>query len=143
MTLQELSEQYRVYKRKSCPSFPVEYIPKTKYDARTTNGLQAAITARINICNGSYAWRCNSVGILRDGKWTTSGATKGISDISSVIRTNSGKIIPAFWEIKFNGDTQSSIQAKWQDRVEKAGGRYYIVQTWEQFDKLFNELISE
>ena len=54
--------------------------------------------------------------------------TKGSADISATIQGKSVKI-----EIKWGNDRQSPAQVKYQSEIEKAGGIYVIVHTYDQF----------
>ena len=53
--------------------------------------------------------------------------TKGSADISATIHGKSVKI-----EIKWGHDRQSQAKAKYQSEIEKAGGIYLIVHTFDQ-----------
>ena len=54
--------------------------------------------------------------------------TKGSADISATIQGKSIKI-----EIKWGKDRQSPAQAKYQAEIEKAGGIYLIIHTFDEF----------
>jgi hypothetical protein len=62
------------------------------------------------------------------GKWTPGQSTKGTADISSTIRGRSVKI-----EIKYKKDVQSQVQKDYQASIERAGGVYIIVRTFDEF----------
>jgi hypothetical protein len=62
------------------------------------------------------------------GKWTPGQSTKGTADISSTIRGRSVKI-----EIKYGKDVQSQVQKEYQASIERAGGVYIIVRTFDEF----------
>ena len=62
------------------------------------------------------------------GKWTPGQSTKGTADISATIRGRSVKL-----EVKFGKDVQSQVQKEYQASIEKAGGVYIIVRTFDEF----------
>ena len=66
-------------------------------------------------------------------KYIPSAMTKGSADISATIQGKSVKI-----EIKWGHDRQSQAQAKYQAEIEKAGGIYIIVSTFDQFYNSYN-----
>jgi hypothetical protein len=67
------------------------------------------------------------------GKWTPGQSTKGTADISSTIRGRSVKI-----EIKYGKDVQSQVQKEYQAAIERAGGVYIIVRTFDEFVVWYN-----
>lgn len=66
-----------------------------------------------------------------------SSARKGSADISAIIRGRSVKL-----EIKYGKDRQSDVQKAYQAEVERAGGVYIIVRTFDQFYEWYNQFIS-
>jgi hypothetical protein len=59
---------------------------------------------------------------------------KGSADISATINGRSVKI-----EIKMQ-DKQSEAQRKYQEQVELAGGKYWLVRSFDQFLTYYNDL---
>ncbi len=127
-----------------CPTFPIEYLPKPKYEDRTANGLTKCIIDYIKF-SGGQAERINSTGRPIDQrktytdvlgrtrqvggyKWVFGTGTKGTADISATINGKSIKI-----EVKIGNDKQSEAQEKYQCEIERAGGIYVIAKTFEQF----------
>lgn len=130
-------------------SLPREYVPKTKFEDRTANGLTKSVIAWIKLHNGQ-AERINTMGRYLPGKTVSKGfygttttkgkyipttSTPGSADISATIRGRSVKI-----EVKIGADRQSDAQRKYQQDVEAAGGIYWIVKTFDQFIELWQTL---
>lgn len=127
-----------------CPSFPIEYLPKPKYNDRTANGLTKCIIDYIRLCGGQ-AERINSTGRTIDQrksytdvlgrartigsiKWIYGTSTNGTADISATIKGKSVKI-----EVKIGKDKQSEVQKKYQKELEQAGGIYFLAKNFEEF----------
>jgi hypothetical protein len=72
------------------------------------------------------------------GKWTKGTGTKGSADISATINGRSVKI-----EIKYGKDRQSEAQIRYQEMIEKAGGTYLIVKSFDDFIQWFDLFISK
>jgi len=127
------------------PSIDEKYIPYTKWADNSANALTKCVIAYITFMGGQ-AERISSQGQYREGakiqvgtgelahhrqlpgKWTPGQSTKGTADISSTIRGRSVKI-----EIKFGKDVQSQVQKDYQASIERAGGVYIIVRTFDEF----------
>ena len=117
----------------------------TKWSDNSANSLTQCVTAYITFMGGQ-AERISSQGQYREGakiqvgtgelahqrqlpgKWTPGQSTKGTADISSTIRGRSVKI-----EIKYGKDVQSQVQKEYQASIERAGGVYIIVRTFDEF----------
>jgi len=126
------------------PSIDERYIPYTDWKDNSANSLTKCVIAYITFMGGQ-AERISSQGQYREGakiqigtgelahtkqlpgKWTPGQSTKGTADISSTIRGRSVKI-----EIK-QKDKQSEAQKQYQQAIEKAGGVYIIVRTFDEF----------
>ena len=134
MTLKELS---RIEHEAKCAktSMPPAYVPVTKFTDLTANGLTKCIETFIRLEQG-YADRVNNMGVMRDGKWTTSGTRKGIPDIFAA-KHPTGRMVGI--EVKIGKDRQSDDQKKRQEEIEQSGGVYIIAKTFEQF---YNEWIK-
>ena len=128
------------------PEFPPNYIPKTVYKDSTANGLTKAIIDYITL-NGYQAERINTMGVARtkyrtDGsvagvQWTKGTGTPGSADISATIKGRSVKI-----EVKIGKDRQSDAQKRYQEKIEQAGGVYYIARNFDDFVIFFNEIVN-
>ena len=71
-----------------------------------------------------------------------SGMRKGLADIKAVI--NGKPIDIELKRIYKNGkDRQSDSQVLEQSRIERAGGQYWIVSSFEDFYQKYNEYINE
>lgn len=71
------------------------------------------------------------------GKYVKSTTTNGTADISATIKGRSVKI-----EIKWKKDTQSDNQKKYEESVNKAGGIYIIIKTFDDFVDWFDDFNS-
>jgi len=127
------------------PSIDEKYIPYTKWADNSANALTKCVIAYITFMGGQ-AERISSQGQYREGakiqvgtgelahtkqlpgKWTPGQSTKGTADISATIRGRSVKL-----EIKYGKDVQSQVQKDYQAAIEKAGGVYIIVRTFDEF----------
>ena len=69
------------------------------------------------------------------GKWTKGQGTKGTADISSTINGKSVKI-----EVKYGRDVQSEVQKQYQNKIETAGGIYYIARDFDKFVEWYNTI---
>ena len=127
-------------------NIPPHARPKPKkYNTGTSNGLTNAI---IDWCtlHGHHAERTGNEGRYIEGKTVTnvmgqtvhmkgkripSSGTKGTSDLKLCVW---GRFIAI--EVKVGKDRQSQDQLWYQQKVERAGGWYYIVKTFDEFLKL-------
>lgn len=126
------------------------FIAPRRYTDKTANGLTICILDFLRL-QGHQAERINSTGryvdntkIVSDvlgfkkrigsGQWIKGSGQKGTADISSTILGLSVKI-----EVKMR-DRQSPDQIAYQEQVERAGGMYWIVRSFEEFMNKYNEL---
>jgi hypothetical protein len=126
------------------PSMPPEYVPKTKYNDKTANGLTKCIVDWINL-NGFRADRVSSAGRYIDSKkivtdilgkkrtigsgtWVKSGTRRGYSDINATIKGRSVMI-----EVKIGKDRMSEDQKQFAEAEKQAGGEYWVVKDFEDF----------
>lgn len=151
MTLKELTALAYKENYKDKPLYP-EYARYVKpYKDKTANDLTRCIVDFLKF-SGWQAERISVTGryvdnskIVSDvigrqrkigsGKWIKPSMTKGSADISSTIKGMSVK-----WEVK-KKDKQSEHQKKYQEDIERAGGKYFIVRSWDEFYKLYTSLI--
>ncbi len=132
------------------PNTPVEWLAPRKYSDNTANSLTRCVIDFIRF-KGGQAERISNTGRVIDnrksftdviGRTRTIGQTKyipgtgtnGTADISATIGGKSVKI-----EIKIGSDRQSEAQKQYQQDVEKAGGIYVIVKSFQEFFEWFNE----
>lgn len=140
--------------RIDCPNVPIHAIPAPKYSDNSANGLTKCVIDFL-ILSGHQAERINTMGRPIDNRkqvtdvigrtktigtmtWGKSTATKGSADISATIQGHSVKI-----EIKFGRDRQSEDQKKYQQDIERAGGQYWLVKTFDQFYKKYCEYLEK
>jgi hypothetical protein len=135
-------------------SMPVKYLESMLTDWKDTsaNSLTKSIIFYIN-ATGNQAERISNQGQYREGnkievgtgeiaytkqlpgKWTKGQGTKGTADISSIINGKSVKI-----EVKYGRDIQSQVQKDYQNKIETAGGIYYIARDFDTFIEWYNTL---
>ena len=123
----------------------------TKHTEKTANGLTKAVIRWIEL-HGGQAERINTQGTFIKGKVITKGfygqvrtegkyipttGTKGSADVSAVVNGKTWKI-----EIKIGRDVQSENQRRYQESIERAGGKYSIVKTFDEFVALWKEVIN-
>ena len=126
----ELNRVYIEYNEREFPEFPQNYNVAVKnrvQGTRPSNTIQNCIVKYL-LWSGYQAEQINTTGIYRNGGWTFSGSTRGSADISAIIKGRSVKI-----EVKYGKDKQSEAQIKYQERVERAGGIYWIVKNFTDF----------
>jgi len=131
-----------IQRRIESPSIPASYIVGNKYTEKNANDIEKAIERFARI-TGFLAERTKTQGRLMGAtykdtdngrltvskeKFVTSTSRKGSSDMKLLIQ---GK--PIYCEIKFGKDTQKADQKKYQADVERNGGVYIIVKTFEDF----------
>lgn len=140
-------------KRDKYPSIPESYIPLTDWNDNSANALTKCVIAWITYMGGQ-AERISSQGQYREGKkvqvgtgtlshskqlpgkWTPGQSTKGTADISATIKGRSVKI-----EIKYGKDRQSDVQKEYQASIERAGGVYIIVRTFDEFVEWYQKFV--
>jgi hypothetical protein len=135
------------------PNVPDIALPKIEYNDRSANGLTKCVVDFLNL-SGHQAERINTMGRMIDnrkqvtdviGRTKTIGSakyipttgTKGSADISATIYGGSVKI-----EVKYGADRQSQAQKDYQAMIERAGGQYWIVKTFEDFYDKFKTFES-
>jgi hypothetical protein len=77
--------------------------------------------------------------VVGGGKYIKGSGTKGSADLHSTIRIKEYGV-SVKWEVKWGKDTQKPHQKKYQQQVEKAGGLYYVVKTFEDFYQKYKRL---
>jgi len=131
------------------PTFPEHCIPYTVWSDTSANALTKCVTEFINM-SGYQAERISTQGTYIEGKklkvaditrpsagkYIPTQGTKGSADISSTIHGRSVKI-----EIK-QKDKQSEHQKAYQLSIEKAGGVYIIVRTFDEFIIWYDNFVA-
>ena len=128
------------------------YLPSTDWSDNSANSLTKSIIFYIN-ATGNQAERISNQGQYRagkkiqvgtgeiaytkelKGKWTPGQGTKGTADISATINGKSVKI-----EVKYGRDKQSDVQKQYQQKIETAGGIYYIARDFDSFVEWYKTL---
>ena len=135
------------YQGKTIPEY-AKY--RKKYSTRTANGLTRAIIDWLKL-NGWHAERINTMGRPVDNTkvvtntlgqkqrigsidWIPGTGQKGSADISATIRGLSVKI-----EVKMK-DRQSEHQKAYQAEIERAGGIYWLVRSFDEFIEKYKTL---
>lgn len=147
-SLQDLRGLALADSRAKHPTLPEGARYVKPYEDRTANGLTRAIIDFLRF-QGWQAERINCTGRRIDGrkvvtdvtgfsrtigsvKWLPTSGQKGTADISATIRGRSVKI-----EVKMK-DRQSEDQKIYQQQIERAGGQYWLVHSFEEFMKYYN-----
>lgn len=133
--------------RKRHPDFPDAYRPMKKYQTSTANGLTKAVVDFLNF-SGHFASRINNTGTWvkergnpNGGFYRPSTQTKGIADISANI--NKGGIAHAVWiEVKIGKDRMSTAQYEFKEKVERAGAKYWVIKSFDDFFEKYTEFIN-
>lgn len=130
---------------------------KFKYNDKTANGLTQMVIRYIKFIGGQ-AERISTTGRMIDNtkvvtnvighkyrigstEWVKGTGTKGSADISAIIKSNKGTVIPWKIEIKMK-DKQSEAQKQYEQSVITAGGQYSIVHSFEEFTTKLETLIT-
>jgi hypothetical protein len=133
------------------PNMHPDCIPRPVYSDKTANGLTKMVIDWITL-NGGQAERISNMGRYIDsskvvtnvlgqrmkigsGKFIPGAGTNGTADISAIVKGRSVKI-----EVKMK-DKQSDAQKKYQESVERAGGIYYIVRSFDEFIEKYISLL--
>lgn len=134
------------------PSMNPAYLSSTDWSDNSANSLTKSIIFYIN-ATGNQAERIGNQGQYREGnkievgtgeiaytkrlpgKWTKGQGTKGTADISATINGKSVKI-----EVKYGRDKQSDVQKQYQQKIETAGGIYYIARDFDSFVEWYKTL---
>jgi hypothetical protein len=135
------------------PNVPDIALPKIEYNDRSANGLTKMVLDFL-LLSGHFCERTGNEGRVIDGRKTytdvigrqktigtvkriKSSGTKGTSDLKAVLY---GRMIAI--EIKWGNDRQSQAQKDYQAMIERAGGQYWIVKTFEDFYDKFKTFES-
>lgn len=138
---EKLASLDRADKEEKYANVPYEYIPKSKFDDRTSNGLAKMIIRWFQL-NNYKAWRQSSEGRFRPGQevvdvlghvrqmkgtWIP-GQNNGQSDVAAVC---DGQFVAI--EVKVGRDQQSEAQKQYQKEITESGGTYVIARSFGQF----------
>jgi hypothetical protein len=129
-------------KERKYPGQP--YLVPHQFTEKTSNGLTFCVIMFLQL-KGHQAERINTTGRPIDRRyeytdvlghrkmagsiqWIPGTSTRGSADISATIQGRSVKI-----EIKVGRDRMSEHQQRYKEAVEKAGGIYIVVTSFDQF----------
>ncbi len=138
MTLKELA---LAYSNKMHSKVPAHCRPMKTFSDKSANDLTKAIIAYAKI-KDFFAERQSSEGRYRPGKEVTNvmgqkkqlpgqwlpGQGKGKADIKALIK---GRLIEI--EVKHGRDKLRPEQIEYKQQIERSGGVYLVVKTWEDF----------
>jgi len=127
----EWKDAYKAVKYPDCPH-PHTGMPKW---SRYSNFIEDAIKMWAKAHN-IMATKIDVKGTFRNGKWNTSGSTKGVEDIQLVI----GGLLIAI-EVKAGKDTQSDAQVARQKQYAAQGVPYHIVRTLTEFTVIIQQYV--
>lgn len=129
--LQRLKDAERAYKRNRYVNVPSHAVPSNQYTDKTANGLTRCIVDYIRF-TGGMAERVSNMGrpikIMRGYKWIPGAGRSGTADIHATIAGRTVMI-----EVKIGRDVQSVAQVRYAADIIRAGGRYLIVKSFEDF----------
>ena len=110
----------------------IDFLEMNGYQAERISSMGRYIdgTKQVTDCIG----RKRTIG---SGKYVKSTTTNGTADISATIKGRSVKI-----EIKWQKDTQSKDQKAYEASINKSGGIYIIVKTFDDFVNWFDDFNS-
>lgn len=140
--------------KKTYPSVPDHALQVPSYSDGSANGLTKCIIDFLNL-SGHFAERHSNEGRVIDTRKTytdvvgrvktigsikriKSSQVKGTSDIKATIN---GRMVAI--EVKFGNDRQSEAQKEYQQRVERAGGEYWIAKDFEGFYNKYLEFVGK
>ena len=124
-----------LYQKKiEASALPPHAVMKPKLSQKNTNELTKSVLAYLNYHPETFAYRVNNGAVYdaKRGTYRKGNTVKGIADITCCTR---GKMIQI--EIKFGPDKQSDAQRKFQEKIEKSGGQYWIVKTFDDIIEKF------
>jgi hypothetical protein len=115
------------------PTMPIKAVVKEKFTDKDTNSLTRCIMAFMKLKN-HYIVRINTMGMMRGNTRTYSTTQKGTADLHGILNG-----IHLSIELKMKNDFQSKDQEETQRQIEKAGGIYLLIRSFEQFYKFYQE----
>lgn len=139
MTLKELAV---AYSNKMHAKVSQHCRPLKTFSDKSANDLTKAILAYLKNVKEHFAERQSSEGRFRPGKEFTNvvgqvkqmpgqwlpGHGKGKADIKALIK---GRLIEI--EVKHGKDRLRPDQIKYKEQIERSGGVYLVVKTWDDF----------
>lgn len=108
-------------------------------DYQTANGLQTWIVNYMD-WSGGDGNRINTMGVVRDGKYTKGSTKKGTGDLSCIHPCGA---ITFYLEIKVGKDTPREDQLKRQKKIQGMGGTYEFVKTPMDFFAVYDRIEAQ
>jgi hypothetical protein len=152
MTLKELI-QAEHQRKIAKSSMPAAYVPRPRLTDKTANGLTNCIITFFDL-KGIKSWRQNSTGryqrevratnvigqtiTLQKGRYIPAAGGKGAGDITAVIKGIFTSI-----EVKIGKDRMRESQKEFKADLEKSGGVYLVVKTWDDFYFQISKYVCE
>lgn len=111
------------------PTIPPHYLTIKPLRDDTANGLTECICKWLTL-HGYFAARVNTTGIynVKLGRYVKGGSTRGMADITAVVNGRHVSI-----EVKVGKDKPRTEQLDVQKKVERAGGVYIFVYSFDDF----------
>ena len=154
MTLKELSAEFFKLKQARRPGVPLHALPRYSFTDKSANELTKAILAWFEL-KGIEAWRQNSTGryvqekrqtnvlghsvVTQKGRYIPSAGGKGSGDIQAILPPH-GRVLNI--EVKIGRDRLRDSQIKFKDRIEKMGGLYLVIRSWDEFITASSSLLQ-
>lgn len=106
----------------------------------TANQITANIIRVVNMQPKCVAARINVVGIFDKniGTHRKSNATKGVEDVVCCVYG-----LYVGFEVKAGNDMQSEYQKRREFEIKRAGGKYYIIRSTDEFLQIFTQILNE
>lgn len=139
--LLELERMGNEYKRVMHPDIPAHALPRVTYSDQTTNDLQTAIIAYIDLIGG-WATRINTQGqyVERLGRFIPGSTKKGTADIHGILPPH-GRHVSI--ECKKGRDKLSEKQQQVAYNITKAGGLYIEARDFETVYRAIKQQITK
>jgi hypothetical protein len=128
-SIKDLERLHYADKQAKHPDIPKAYLPKTAFRDDSANALTKCIVAWLQL-HGCFAGRVNTTGTYNHKlrKYIHSGSRKGMADITAVVNGRHVSI-----EVKTSRDKPRPEQMKAKQEIERAGGIYIFVHSFDEF----------
>ena len=151
---QRLTAALLAESKEKYPNLPDHARVIKPYSDNSANGLTKCVIKWLEL-NGCQAERISTMGRMVDNRkvvtdvlgrkgmigsmtYIPTTGTRGSADVSAVVFGLSVKI-----EIKYGKDRQSEAQKQYQSSIEKAGGVYLIVRTFDEFLEWWDNFVTK
>jgi len=134
--LQQLQALHLEHLKRKHPTFPEHSLPKKRYGQKSANEITKAVIDFLTF-SGHYVTRIQSQGQYRPGiGWTRGTTKKGTADVHAIINGRHFSI-----EVKAGKDKMSAEQKKSQQEVERAGGIWLTIKSFDEFYEYYTGFI--